>query len=66
MMNLSNDDIYKAYNALGFDIRGVPWAAFIQALENQSKSNSSYVHIVPDHCDRIVWRDRYIHLSDDM
>lgn len=23
---------------------------------------SSYVQLVPDHCDRIVWRNRYYHL----
>lgn len=23
----------------------------------------SYVHTVPDHCDRIVWRGRYYHLE---
>lgn len=65
-MKLTADQVYKAYHQAGFDIRGVPWAEFIRLLEDQSKANTGYVHIVPDHCDRIVWRDRYIHLSDDM
>jgi len=28
----------------------------------QAEVDRSYVHLVPDHCDRIVWRGRYYHL----
>ena len=66
MMKLTADQVYKAYHQLGFDVRGVPWTEFIRLLEAEAKGNEIYVQVVPDHCDRIVWRNKYIHLREDM
>lgn len=35
-------------------------------MEVEAKSNQEYVQVVPDHCDRTLWRGRYIHLWEDM
>lgn len=68
MMKLTADQAYQAYHNLGFDDRGVPWAEFIRLLELEAEAegNEIYVQVVPDHCDRIVWRNKYIHLREDM
>lgn len=34
-----------------------------RSLLCDSKEPISYVHVVPDHCDRIVWRSAYYHLE---
>ena len=46
------------------------WEAAIDALSAPAESQGAqpvaetvFVQPVPDHCDRIVWRDRYYHLD---
>lgn len=38
--------------------------SFAARLSQGAQGDGSYVHVVPDKCDRVVWHNQYIHLTE--
>lgn len=51
------------YEGLPPDIGAEVYLAAQPQPAAQQGDALSYVHPVPDHCDRVVWRNRYVHLA---